>query len=542
MTRRTATRIGVTAALVAALAAAWAVLAPPELGGSTRYAILEGTSMEPSLNAGDLALVRPADDVRRGDVVLYESDNLRAHVLHRIVRVDGDRFVLKGDNNDFLDSERPSADAVKGRLWLVIPNAGAALAWLHDPLHSALVVFPLAFLALGGGAAIAALRRPRRSRGPTRVAPEAHPAASGGADVARTALTVALCSVAVFALLAVVSHTRPTNRAEPTADAYAQVGTFSYGAEVGPSDVYPDGVVDTGETAFLQLVPALDVGFEYRLAATDASSVRGTTELTAVLSDGAGWTRRLPLAERTPFSGSAASASGVLDLVATSAIVEEMKTLTGSGASTFSLDVEAVVEMRGRVAGELVRKAFHPSLPLLLDQVSLRVDGSEGESVFRTRRAEAATVDVPASLALGALRVSVERARAVALLGLVLAVVAAVLAGVAARRLRRGGGLAQASSLFGDRLITISRPPSVAPQRVSEVTDAESLHRIAEYHDRIVLHWREGREYVYEVTEDGLAYRYRTGLEVEPGGVATADDEDTLVLSRPTRERRAAAG
>ena len=63
MTLRTATRIAGFVVVFAALAAAWAVLAPPQLGGSTRYVILDGSSMEPSLRAGDLAVVRPQQSV-----------------------------------------------------------------------------------------------------------------------------------------------------------------------------------------------------------------------------------------------------------------------------------------------------------------------------------------------------------------------------------------------------------------------------------------------------------------------------------------------
>ena len=58
MRLRTAIRMTGLVALFAALAAAWAVLAPPELGGSTRYVILDGSSMAPSLHAGDLAVIR----------------------------------------------------------------------------------------------------------------------------------------------------------------------------------------------------------------------------------------------------------------------------------------------------------------------------------------------------------------------------------------------------------------------------------------------------------------------------------------------------
>ena len=159
MTRRRATRVGLIALIGAALAVAWALFAPPQLGGSTRYLILDGTSMKPSLSAGDLALVRAGGDVGRGDVVLYEHPRLGAHVLHRVVRETNGAFVLRGDNNDFLDDARPSRSDVRGELWFAVPRIGSALAWVREPLHAALLVFVLAFVALGGLAAATTGRR-----------------------------------------------------------------------------------------------------------------------------------------------------------------------------------------------------------------------------------------------------------------------------------------------------------------------------------------------------------------------------------------------
>ena len=298
MTRHRGTRIGALVVIVAACAAAWAVFAPPELGGSMRYVVTQGSSMEPVLHAGDLALVRAEGSVEKGDVVLYEHPRLGAHVLHRIVRADGGRYVLKGDNNDFLDDVRPTPGEIDGRLWVALPRVGSALMWAREPMHAALIVFALAFFALGGGAAVAALRRAPRPRGPARIRPEDVRASGRDGSAAQVLLAVGLAGVAVFALLAVVSRSRPATSIQSTPDAYAHVGSFSYGAQVEPSDVYPDGRVDTGEAVFLSLVQDLDVEFDYRLEAKDASAVRGSTQLRAVLSDGAGWTREVPLAER----------------------------------------------------------------------------------------------------------------------------------------------------------------------------------------------------------------------------------------------------
>ena len=52
--------------------------------------------------------------------------------------MDGDRFVIQGDNNDWLDEDHPSADQVLGTLFLRVPHGGKVLAALRSP--AALVV------------------------------------------------------------------------------------------------------------------------------------------------------------------------------------------------------------------------------------------------------------------------------------------------------------------------------------------------------------------------------------------------------------------
>jgi signal peptidase I len=542
VTGRTARRIGGLALLAAALACVWALFAPPQLGGSTRYVILDGTSMEPSLHGGDLALVRSRKDVARGDVVLYEHEKLGAHVLHRIVRIKGDRLVLKGDNNDFLDDVRPTAADVEGRLWFTVPKVGHAIGWGRQPLHAALIVFALAFLALGGAAAVSAARSPARPRGGSRVR-IAEARGDGGGDVARVALTAALAGLVIFAGLALVSHSRSPTRASTVEGAYEHVGTFSYSAVVGASDVYPDGTVDSGEAVFLQLVPELDIAFDYRLAADDARSVRGEAGLAAVLSDGAGWTRQIPAGDPVSFTGPTARVAGTLDLAGLTAIVEEMKTLTGSGTSTFSLDIVPTVELVGVVRDTRVSQSFSPQLPLLVDTVSLRPDASSGDvAAFSVRRGEVMTARVPADLHLGGLVLSVEIARRVSLLGLGVAILCALVAGFAYRRSRGAGESSRIDSLFRDRMVSIAGPPAGSSARATELADPESLSRIAEHYDRVVLHWREGRVHVYQVDDGSTVYRYRAGLDLEPTRPTAVEDEDTLVLGGSKRTARAAEG
>ena len=64
--------------------------------------------MEPGFHTGDLAVLRSADSYSIGDVVAYRSASLDTIVMHRIVSGNADGFVTQGDNNDWLDDDRPA--------------------------------------------------------------------------------------------------------------------------------------------------------------------------------------------------------------------------------------------------------------------------------------------------------------------------------------------------------------------------------------------------------------------------------------------------
>jgi signal peptidase I len=142
--------------------AVWLLFAPAQLGGATRYAVVEGASMEPGLSRGDLVLVRGGHEPKVGDAVLYGDPVLGVRVLHRVIANEEGRLLLQGDANDFVDDARPLASDVIGSYWFSIPRAGSLLVWLQQPLHAALLAFALTIVALAGGGT---------ARAPTKEAP-----------------------------------------------------------------------------------------------------------------------------------------------------------------------------------------------------------------------------------------------------------------------------------------------------------------------------------------------------------------------------------
>jgi len=92
--------------------------------GSTFNVVrVEGSSMEPTISSGDLVILAARDRYEVGDVVAFRAGNLGgAVVLHRIIRHRGDRYILQGDNNRFIDDYRPTAQEIIGRHLTHLPG------------------------------------------------------------------------------------------------------------------------------------------------------------------------------------------------------------------------------------------------------------------------------------------------------------------------------------------------------------------------------------------------------------------------------------
>jgi signal peptidase I len=503
-----APRIAAAVVLLALLALGWWVLAPTQLGGRTSYAVVSGSSMEPRIKRGDFVLVRQRSSYAPGDVVLYDNPEIGADVLHRIISVREDGYAVKGDANDFVDGVRPTRDQVVGELWLVVPGAGSFVSLLQRPLNALALVLLAVFIALLGG---------REATRPTRIRPGVPARATGivapglpPTPAPRALRRAAVTALALFGVLALVAWTRSSSQQVVENDAYAHTGSFSYSAAVPRSPVYPDGSVATGEAAFVKLVPKLDVSFAYELAAPGRSaSTRGTTRLDATISDGTGWTRKVPVTPVQPFSGTKAVTAGVLDLEHLEHVVEQMRELTGSGTSTFNVALAPTVRVAGSAAGAAIDATFAPQLPFQLDTTSLRlVDPDGADPVLEPREEGSGSTSVATRVGLGPLALATRDARVLSLLGLATAL---ALLAVAGSLVRRGFGTAEdVAARFGGRIVEAE---AVVPggRWITDVADIETLVRIAEAYERLVLHGREHGRDVY-VVDDGVAvYRFVTG-------------------------------
>ena len=144
---------------------------------------------------------------------------------------------------------------------------------------------------------------------------------------------------------------------------YAHQGRFEYDARVPKSAAYPDGQVSTGEPVFQRLVPRLRVNFTYRLDSELPVTANGRIALDARISDGRGWERILPLAPERPFARGDATVSGVLDLERLQRIADEVRDLTGSAQTAYTVAVLPRVEVAGASAASRSTRPSRPRSP-----------------------------------------------------------------------------------------------------------------------------------------------------------------------------------
>ncbi len=536
MIRRHGARMIILVVLGAVLFGLWFFLAPQQLGGSTAYVTTVGTSMEPLLHGGDLVIVRASSTYQVGDVVAYHSHQLDRVVLHRIVARDDDRYVFKGDNNTWLDSEHPTEDQLIGKMQVMLPGLGRRLQLFRTPAAISAAV-GLGALGVLGGKKRMRSRKDRRkdqrkdrtpekasgSNGNGRRPDSATKVGSGQATIAAFS-TLAILALAL-GLFAFVTPTVVTTHREAI---YDQKGSFSYRSVVpGGRAVYGTDVITTGDPVYLRLTDRVQVAFDYRFESPARVDASGTARLVAQISDVNGWRRTIELGPKAPFTGQEVTINGVLDVGALHAMTADLEKITGVERSQYSVTLMPEIEFDGTVAGQPVAETFAPRLEFLIDDFQLQLAPTPtslpGEKpVDALNPASGGLVTVEATtlrrfsvLGLGAgvepLRIVCSGLELLALTGLLI---------VVASRLRaaRRGEAALIQARFGRWLVPV-QGSATAGGRTVDVESFDSLARLATNYGQVILHEGRNGSHVYLVEEDGVTYRYRlrsNGSSVKP--------------------------
>jgi signal peptidase I len=509
----------------------WFWFAPAPLGGSTTYVVTRGISMEPHFHTGDLAIVRSQSSYHVGEIVAYNNRMLHTIVLHRIIGRTGSRYIFKGDNNSFVDPERPTASQLVGSLWLHIPGAGADLQSIRSPLLIGALV-AVGVLLLTGVAFTQrrrVRRRQRRAEGPFQTAP---PRPSRRSAPAAGILAIGLFLLLPFVALALVAFTHSPTTHHPYTVPYKQSGTLSYTAEAPPGPTYPSGHAVTGEPLFAHVLKAVQFSFGYHFRATGRHSLTGSASLDATVASTNGWQTTLQLAPPTRFHGTRALVGGTLDLTSLLALIHSVETTTKASGS-YTLTLLPHVSTNGRVSSLPLHTIFAPKIQFSLTPVEAQPLATGGGSLASgsPTAEQAAAVQFnpsasgsaagsrsqPAVLSLGVAQLSVATARKVArdAILIILCVLLAALAclrpvlALLARRPREESASIRAR--YGRMIVPVERVWQLPGVPVIDVADMEALAQIAEHYDRSILYETAQEGEAFWVADESGQFRYALG-------------------------------
>ncbi|PKN91440.1 MAG: signal peptidase I [Chloroflexi bacterium HGW-Chloroflexi-6] len=497
--------------LLAGLAAIWIAFAPSKIGGQVAYILVNGISMEPGFHTGDLALIRQAPHYQVGDIVTYRDAEMGAYVIHRVIEILPNGYVLQGDNNSWIDAYQPTDSEIIGKLWIHVPNLGKAFQWLRAPLN-----MTLALGLLGGVFMTSMFSQPQQ----TKKTKSKQNGTSNG-SVFEMALYGAAVLALAFLALTIFAFSRPLTR---TADniQYQHNGVFFYSA-AGVPNIYDTDMVRTGEPIFPQLTCSVNVGFSYSMTSAYLQELSGSHNMIARISDEqSGWQRTIALTPQTAFDGDSYSTASEVDLCRVQALVAEVEDQTGFRPNTYTLTILPHLSVMGKIGGQNMQDTFETALVFKFDKVHfyLASTSSDGTNpmVRSAQGLVSNTASQPNSFKLFNFEFMIAESRLFGLAGLLISVGVLGLIGYSLINLAQRDQDAFIRVKYGSLIMDVYDRGIETLSSAIDVATIDDLAKLANRQNAMILHTlREFRHY-YFIQADGTTYRYIAGgMRRSPG-------------------------
>jgi signal peptidase I len=474
----------------------WISFAPVKIGGQVSYVMVNGISMEPGYHTGDLVLVRKAHTYQVGDVVTYRDAEMGSYVIHRIIGIEQGLFVLKGDNNSWIDSSHPTHAEIAGKQWIHVAKLGRVAQWLRQPINLFLTI-----VLLGGVFMTSMISKPSKSQKGKSRQP-----INLGRILEGTLYLLGLIFLG-FIGLSIFAFTRPLTR---TADniKYQQEGYFFYSATGSPG-VYDTDTVRSGEPVFPKLSCFLNIGFAYNVLGNQLQNISGTHQLYArILDEQSGWQRTIPLIPKTAFNGSSFVALTPLDLCQVESLVILMEEETDLRANTYTLEIVTSVTMTANVAEHSINDSLDSNLLFRFDKVHFYLAENPGKDPLRASKESLASSTEANTLSLLGWKPTVLTMRAIALIGLGLSLPGLSLAVWYAYGTARSSQEALIRLKYGTLLMDVYEGALESTATNIDVASIDDLARLAERQSTMILHMTRNFLHYYLVQGSGVTYRY----------------------------------
>ena len=485
--------------LLIVLAAIWIAFAPTKIGGRASYVVVNGNSMEPGFHRGDLVIVRAASTYSVGDIVTYHNGELNAFVIHRIIAIEQDHYVFKGDNNPWIDTYRPTRDELVGKLWVHMPKLGKTMEWLRLPINMGLTT------GLLGGVLMASIMIKPNQRGKRNNNPSGSFSGmlEGGLYLSGF-LALFFLGLSIFAFIRPL--TRPADKIQ-----YQQESQFAYSA-TGTPVIYDTELVRSGEPVFPRLTCSLNIAFTYNVLGDQLQGVSGSHQLIArVLDEQSGWQRTIPMNQKTAFSGNSFFTTSTLDLCQIVSLVNTLKQETGLRANTYTLEIITQVVITANAEGNQIVDSFEPKLVFKFDDVHFSLSAPKGQDdpLRLSKQSSANNSNLEANmLSILGWEHAIGTIRMIALLGLASSFSGLLIVGIYIFTTAQQSQEALIRLKYNALLVNVYERELAPASTLIDVTTIDELAKLAERHNTVILHMTLNFLHYYLVQCNGLAYRY----------------------------------
>jgi signal peptidase I len=493
------------------LAAIWIAFGPVKIGGQASYVMVNGISMEPNYHTGDLVIVRKEETYQVGDVVAYRDAQMGAYIIHRIIGAQQEKFIMKGDNNSWVDAYQPTHDEIVGKQWIYAPKAGVTMQWLRKPINLSLTI-----VLLGGLFMTSMITKPSKGK-----KEKSSPSVNGG--MFEGALYLLGFLFLGFLGLSIFAFTRPSTRAADNIK-YQQEGNYIYSA-TGTPGVYDTETVHSGEPVFPKLTCFLNIGFTYNIPGNQLQNITGTQQMYArVMDPPSGWQRTIPLIPQTAFSGASYFSTAVLDLCQLEALVSLVEKETELHTNAYTVEIVTNIAFNANANGQAITDTFDPILTFRYDKVHLYLAeaNSDADPMHLTKDGLAVNSKMQANtLSLLGWKPTVDFIRLFALLGFGISLGGLILLGLYVLNTAQQSGEAFIRLRYGSMLVDVYEKSLEPTATTIDVTSMDDLAKLAERQGTMILHMTSNFLHYYLVQNNGTTYRYviSTGKK----GIAESD-------------------
>lgn len=134
----------------------------PKVFGTATAVVVSG-SMSPTINVGDMVIIKEYDSYSVRDIITFKQGNI--YITHRIIEITETGYVTQGDFTASRDEGDVPFEAVQGKVIYTVRFVGKVFAFLQQPFGMLIILIAGAIIIYLPGAINAAKRKKDKTDG-----------------------------------------------------------------------------------------------------------------------------------------------------------------------------------------------------------------------------------------------------------------------------------------------------------------------------------------------------------------------------------------